>query len=319
MRSDFTPPRSAIHAGSRRRRVLLPSVATLLAATALLGTGCRREQVAPPAPQWRTYGKYYCAEGNESLAREFAERLRKEGMEAEVFRVGEVPLDRVSPVFHDRVDGWFVLVPPERERDTHRIWDSLLDERGATSPPPPPPLEPFPLGAARPVPAEVADAIRTELATRRERDQEVRKDPARRAEMPEVDSDNTAWLRRTVGEWGWIDTERFGAPAAGAAFLLVQHSGDLPLMLAALPEIEREVHAGRLDGQDFALLFDRLQVMQERPQRYGTQIIEDPNGEGWIVAPLEDPAGVDARRAGLGLEPLADYLERFEMEVRPPR
>jgi hypothetical protein len=33
-----------------------------------------------------------------------------------------------------------------------------------------------------------------------------------------------------------------------------------------------------------------------------------------VVAPLDDPEGVDARRAAMGLEPLADYVTRVGME-----
>ena len=63
-----------------------------------------------------------------------------------------------------------------------------------------------------------------------------------------VDADNTAWLREQMRELGWIDASRFGPDASFAAFLIVQHSQDLPLMLAALPEIEADVRAKRFNA-----------------------------------------------------------------------
>ena len=59
-------------------------------------------------------------------------------------------------------------------------------------------------------------------------------------------------------EHGWIDAGRFGSAASKAACVIVQHSGDVSMMMAALPEIEKDVKARQLDGQAFALLNDRL-------------------------------------------------------------
>lgn len=137
--------------------------------------------------------------------------------------------------------------------------------------------------------------------------------------MMQVDDDNTTWLKKVVVEHGWIDSTRFGTKAANAAFLLVQHSGDLPLMTAALPQIGEEVKAGRLDGQNFALLFDRLQLMQGGRQRYGTQVMKVGSQGDWVVHRLEDPDRVDERRKEMGLGPLEKYLARFGHKVRIER
>ncbi len=128
--------------------------------------------------------------------------------------------------------------------------------------------------------------------------------------MATVDADNTKYLIELVREVGWIDVERFGAPAAGNAFLIVQHSGNLPLMLAALPPIEKDVKAKRLDAQQYALLFDRVRVMLGERQRYGTQLGSNPQGE-LVVIPLESRERVDELRKELGLFPLGDYFKLF--------
>ncbi|MCI0585902.1 MAG: hypothetical protein L0323_03560 [Planctomycetes bacterium] len=166
----------------------------------------------------------------------------------------------------------------------------------------------FDLGPATPPPEATVRAIREELARRREEDQAVRKDPNRLEEMMAVDEANTAFLKETVRRVGWIDATRFGREAAGAAFLIVQHSGDLPLMAAALPAIEEDARAGRVDPQDYALLFDRLQISMGRRQRFGSQIGEDDQGRP-VVLPLEDRSRVEALREGLGLIPLRTHLD----------
>jgi hypothetical protein len=172
-------------------------------------------------------------------------------------------------------------------------------------------VKPMEFGKAEPVAPDRVKAVGEELRKRQAEDQAVRKDAARRGEMAKVDADNTAWLRKLVGELGWIDAGRFGAGAANDAFLLVQHSGDLPLMTAALPAIERDVRARKLDGQPFALLFDRTQLMLGERQRYGTQVGQNAGGEP-VVLPLEDRARVEEFRREIGIFPLSKYLEMMK-------
>ena len=174
-------------------------------------------------------------------------------------------------------------------------------------------LKPHPLGEPDAVAPERVQAVSAELSKRREADQAVRTDPTRRGEMRKVDADNTAWLIGVIAELGWIDSRRFGASAANDAFLIVQHSGDLRLMLAALPEIERDVSARTLDPQPYALLYDRLQLNLGRKQRYGTQIGRNQRGD-MVVLPLEDRERVEEFRKQIGLFPLSAYLDMFRRQ-----
>lgn len=159
-------------------------------------------------------------------------------------------------------------------------------------------------------------ALQEEIARRLVEDQAVRTggvpDPAR---MLAVDEDNTAWLIEQVEEIGWIDGARFGAAAAKAAFLIVQHSGDLGLMSTALPAIESDVQAGHAEGQDYALLYDRLEMNLGRPQLYGSQLGGDGEGN-LLLMPLARPEEVAELRAGVGLPPLEVYLAYFEGKDR---
>jgi hypothetical protein len=173
-------------------------------------------------------------------------------------------------------------------------------------------LKPLAFGKPGEVPAERVKAIQDELQKRMAEDQAVRKDSSRHREMGKVDAGNTAWLRKVVGELGWIDAGRFGAPASNAAFLLVQHSADLSLMTAALPEIEKDLKAKRLrDAQPFALLYDRTRLMLGEKQRYGTQLGRNLKGEA-VVLPLEDRARVEELRKEIGIFPLKTYLQTFK-------
>ncbi|MCW8132069.1 MAG: hypothetical protein KIS92_17105 [Planctomycetota bacterium] len=172
-------------------------------------------------------------------------------------------------------------------------------------------LKPWPLGEAGKVPLARVKALQEDFQARQKEDQAVRTDPARRGEMGKVDAENTAYLKKLIGEIGWIDATRFGAQASDAAFLIVQHSGDLPLMMAAIGPIEKDVKAGRLDGQNYALLYDRLKLYMGEKQKYGSQIGQDATGAP-VVLPLEDRARVEAFRREIGIFPLSQYLAMFK-------
>jgi hypothetical protein len=125
--------------------------------------------------------------------------------------------------------------------------------------------------------------------------------------VEELDHKNTARMKEIVAQHGWPGKSLVGEDGARAAWLLVQHADDaLTFQQQCLALIEPMVALGEVRPQDLAYLRDRLSVHEKRPQRYGTQF--GPDGE---PLPIEDPANVDARRAAVGLEPLAKYREEL--------
>jgi hypothetical protein len=185
-------------------------------------------------------------------------------------------------------------------------------------------VEPYDWPAAVDVDAGTIASLREDLAARRIEDQRVRQTRGTMSQadmdaMRRVDVDNVQFLQSVVRELGWIDAERFGTDASNAAFLFVQHSSDLRLMRTALPLIEADVRAGRMGGDAYALLFDRFQLNLGYLQRYGSQIGRSEEF-GSVLMPCEDLAGVDARRAEMGMGPLGEYLDLFREspDASPP-
>jgi hypothetical protein len=249
--------------------------------------------------------------------REAAQAIERAGVPVKVVAIGDMAKDEIPEWLSSVAEGWVLLGKAEDRQRAEQALEAWYEELRTRSKPPPPAIEPLVLGARAPAADEV-DAIRAELARRRALDQEVRRDARRHGEMEAVDADNTAYLRKLVTDVGWIDAARFGRPAADAAFLVVQHSSDLPLMLAALPAIEKDVRAGGADAQNYALLYDRTQLVTGGKQRFGTQVQEMEGGE-LVVRRLEDPDRVDEFRESLGLGPLRTYLAGFGREVRIER
>ena len=91
-------------------------------------------------------------------------------------------------------------------------------------------------------------------------------------------------------------------------------------MQRSLDLMEPYFGTGEINDQNYALLYDRVNLYQDRPQRYGTQgatlVIEGVKHHG--PHPIEDVEHVDERRAEIGLSPLAEYLRMLRMVYGVP-
>jgi hypothetical protein len=155
----------------------------------------------------------------------------------------------------------------------------------------------------------VNNELRAELLERADRDQAARRSlpPGHALEQWEqivepVDRANTARLREIVAEHGWPGCRLVGEEAAHAAWLLAQHAPQ-QFQEQCLPLLEDAVAQGDASPADLAYLRDRVLMQRGEPQICGTQyVIRDGVLTLWTV---QDPAGLDERRAALGLEPEA--------------
>ncbi|HEV7502025.1 MAG TPA: DUF6624 domain-containing protein, partial [Vicinamibacteria bacterium] len=175
------------------------------------------------------------------------------------------------------------------------------------------------------------EAIRAELLTMSREDQDVREELARdgslsdgyHPRMEEIHRRNGERLKRIVNARGWPGVSRVGPEAAEAAWLIVQHGIAAPdLMRRGLAAVTEAVPRGEASPLHRAMLEDRIRSFEGRGQRFGTQFDWDAEGE-LSPLPLEDPAGVDARRGEIGLPPLAADLRRRREAIassteRPP-
>jgi hypothetical protein len=177
-------------------------------------------------------------------------------------------------------------------------------------------------------------ALRQELLQRVEQDQAIRNELIEKGidhpdksvleRMKTIDAANTERMRAIVGQYGWPGPELVGQDGTEAAFLLVQHA-ELAFQKEMLPLVEKVYKNGKLSGQSYALLIDRVLVGEGKPQIYGTQAkrIEEWKGREPVLEPIEDEANVDKRRAEVGLFPLSEYRELlkrlyFPQEKRKP-
>jgi len=130
-------------------------------------------------------------------------------------------------------------------------------------------------------------------------------------------------LAEIVDAHGWPDATLVGWDGADAAWMVLHHAiGDPALQRRCLPLVEEAARRGAVPAWHPATLLDGIRFHEGRPQVYGSVFDWDDAGE---MAPwtIEDPDGVDARRAAVGLPPMAEQVATVRAAMgaegeRPP-
>lgn len=172
---------------------------------------------------------------------------------------------------------------------------------------------------------EFNSALHDELVALAEQDQRDRqglmaaaaaRDTAAMLRIQQADLARSIRMAEIIEAHGWPGTSLVGQEGADAAFLLVQHSPSDGFQKQVLPLLTEAAQNGEASKEQMALLTDRVLVQEGLPQRYGTQAAI--MGGEIVLEPIEDPENVDARRAELGLMPLAEYVALLERTYLRP-
>jgi uncharacterized protein DUF6624 len=166
--------------------------------------------------------------------------------------------------------------------------------------------------------------LRDELIAMDEYDQAVRAELAAdgslfegyHPRMEAVHRANAARVREILAEFGWPGHSLVGEEGASAAWRIAQHSiGEPAFMRQCRDLLDTASAQGKAPRWQFAYIDDRIRVYEGRPQRFGTQLNEGPNG--LEPYPLEDAERVEEWRREIGLPALAEILARAR-ENPPP-
>lgn len=122
------------------------------------------------------------------------------------------------------------------------------------------------------------------------------------SEVENLDFEHLKALTSLIGKDTWVKQSAVGERAATANFLIIQHSMDIALLNTYLPLLKARCMEGEAPWNYYAMMYDRLQTIQNLPQRYGTQYRMVDNQRE--LFPLEDPERVDEWRNEIGLSPL---------------
>lgn len=161
--------------------------------------------------------------------------------------------------------------------------------------------------------------LRRELLAMRHEDMRVRQELIESGElggayvprMEEVHRRNAARLRELIASFGWPGEDIAGQDGTEAAWLIAQHAiGEPEFQRNALALLRTSASEGRAPAWHAAYVEDRIAMQEGRPQRYGTQWLDDPLDGRIRPWQLADPEHVNDLRANVGLGPLAQIPER---------
>ncbi len=107
------------------------------------------------------------------------------------------------------------------------------------------------------------------------------------------------------------------SPASYRTIWIVIDHAPLDMQQKYLPLIEEMVAAGRIDHDAYALLFDRVAMKSNRPQRYGSQSVQfgPVDNQQLYLWPVESVADLDSLRHTVGLSPIAEYMQHLSEQA----
>lgn len=131
----------------------------------------------------------------------------------------------------------------------------------------------------------------------------------------ENDSINLIKIDSIISKYGWLGVDKIGEKGNAALFLVIQHS-DLKTQEKYLPIMKDAVKKGNANGSELALLIDRIEMFNGRPQVYGSQI-QYIDGK-YTIYKIIDEKNVNKRRYEVGLQPLEEYVKIWNIDYTLP-
>lgn len=130
-------------------------------------------------------------------------------------------------------------------------------------------------------------------------------------EIDRIDAINLKRVTEILDSKGWLGSDEVGEEASATLWLVIQHA-DTKEWEKYLPIMRQAVKDKKASGSQLALLEDRyLAFGLHKRQIYGSQL-QSIKGITTLM-PIEDPDHVDERRASVGLQPIAEYLQNWNL------
>lgn len=126
-----------------------------------------------------------------------------------------------------------------------------------------------------------------------------------------IDRKNIKIVTKIIDSLGWLGEDKIGHDANLALFLVIQHADKLETMEKYLPILKEAANKGNAKKEQAAYLIDRVELLNNRKQIYGTQYSIRKNGTTFIEN-LIDSVNVNSRRKSMDLYPLEDYLRKID-------
>lgn len=136
--------------------------------------------------------------------------------------------------------------------------------------------------------------------------------------LSRIDSLNQKKVCHILDTRGFVGKDKVGE-ACEIFWLVIQHS-PIELQKKYLPQFCIAAEKGEIPQAHVAMMEDRINLFEGKPQKYGSQLKEGNDGKLHLYK-LQNPAKVDEWRKSVGMGPLAEYLQTmgvtYRREVNP--
>ena len=168
-------------------------------------------------------------------------------------------------------------------------------------------------GPLKPEHPELSQELSRMLAEDQAAQQKILDGNGARQAHEELSRRNLDRMKVIVAQVGWPTITMVGTDGAFDAWLLVQEADNEPEFQAHCLQLMQACAPDEVGQRLIGFLDDRIRAAAGRPQLYGTQFQQGPDGkpEPWQI---EDPDHLDERRAAIGLGPFEEYRRQLEGE-----
>lgn len=129
--------------------------------------------------------------------------------------------------------------------------------------------------------------------------------------ISEQDSINEIEVTKIIDKKGWVGKSLVGGKANTTLWLVIQHA-PLETQEKYIPFLQKSVKKGESKGSHLALLVDRIEMRNGKPQIYGSQIKTNENGENYVYE-IKEPEYVNQRRHEVGLGSIEEYVSHWDI------
>lgn len=129
-----------------------------------------------------------------------------------------------------------------------------------------------------------------------------------------VFTNNKIKVEKMFKDYGFLGFDKVGTEGSNDFWLIVQHSDKFPeFQRKVLKDMSKQVKRKNANANNYAYLFDRIQVNAGLKQRFGTQLTYKTETTGRAIPKigLLDSINVDKIRKEYNLNPLKDYLNQM--------
>ena len=127
-------------------------------------------------------------------------------------------------------------------------------------------------------------------------------------EMNKYDSINQLIVFPILDKYGWLGQPKVSEKACRSYFYIIQHA-QIDKQLKYYQQVMQAYRAKYISSSEYAMFVDRVNVKQNKFQKYATQTEIDQLGN-MTLYPVIDIDRLDYRRSKIGIEPIYSELKK---------